>query len=72
MRFFARDYPRWQKEWRSLEERFSTVRPELNARTALEIGRRASVGSMSEMSLASADGEKFGGGHPAAIFSGNA
>jgi hypothetical protein len=36
VRFFARDYPRWQKEWDvSLEERLSNTTKNFNARTAL-------------------------------------
>jgi superfamily II DNA or RNA helicase len=62
VRFFARDYPRWQKEWDvSLEERlqhcatknFERLEPRFEIRPSGE--RWFDV----EMSLASADGEKF-------------
>ncbi len=62
VRFFARDYPRWKKEWEvSLEERlqhtttknFERLEPRFEIRSSGE--RWFDV----EMSLASADGEKF-------------
>ncbi len=62
VRFFARDFPRWKKEWEvSLEERlqhtttknFERLEPRFEIRSSGE--RWFDV----EMSLASADGEKF-------------
>src|SRR5262245_40399463 len=62
VRFFARDYPRWQKEWDvSLEERLqhSTVRNFERLEPRFEIRPSGERWFDVEMSLASADGEKF-------------
>jgi SNF2 family DNA or RNA helicase len=62
VRFFARDYPRWQKEWEvSLEERLqhSTAKNFERLEPRFEIRPSGERWFDVEMSLASADGEKF-------------
>ncbi len=62
VRFFARDYPRWQKEWEvALEEqlRHSTVKNFERLEPRFEIRPSGERWFDVEMSLASADGEKF-------------
>jgi superfamily II DNA or RNA helicase len=62
VRFFARDYPRWQKEWEvSLEERLkhTTTRNFERLEPRFEIRPSGERWFDLEMSLASADGEKF-------------
>ncbi len=62
VRFFARDYPRWQKEWEvSLAERLqhSTVKNFERLEPRFEIRPSGERWFDVEMSLASADGEKF-------------
>lgn len=62
VRFFARDYPRWQKEWEvSLEERLkqTTSRNFERLEPRFEIRPSGERWFDLEMSLASADGEKF-------------
>ncbi len=62
VRFFAKDYPRWQKEWEvSLEERLqhSTTKNFERLEPRFEIRPSGERWFDVEMSLASADGEKF-------------
>jgi len=62
VRFFARDYPCWQKEWEvSLEERLqhSTTKNFERLEPRFEIRPSGERWFDVEMSLASADGEKF-------------
>ena len=62
VRFFARDYPRWQKEWEvSLEERLqhSTTKNFERLEPRFQITPSGERWFDVEMSLASADGEKF-------------
>jgi superfamily II DNA or RNA helicase len=62
VRFFARDYPRWQKEWEvSLEERLqhSTAKNFERLEPRFQITSSGERWFDVEMSLASADGEKF-------------
>jgi superfamily II DNA or RNA helicase len=62
VRFFARDYPRWQKEWVvSLADRLehSTVKNFERLEPRFEIRPSGERWFDVEMSLASADGEKF-------------
>jgi superfamily II DNA or RNA helicase len=62
VRFFARDYPRWKKEWEvSLEERLqhSTTKNFERLEPRFEIRPSGERWFDLEMSLASADGEKF-------------
>ena len=62
VRFFARDYPRWQKEWEvSLEERLqhSTTKNFERLEPRFEIRPSGERWFDVEMSLASSDGEKF-------------
>jgi SNF2 family DNA or RNA helicase len=62
VRFFARDYPRWQKEWEvSLEVRLkhSTTKNFERLEPRFEIRPSGERWFDLEMSLASADGEKF-------------
>ena len=62
VRFFARDYPRWQKEWEvSLAERLqqSTSKNFERLEPRFEIRPSGERWFDLEMSLASADGEKF-------------
>ena len=62
VRFFARDYPRWRKEWEvSLEERLqhSTAKNFERLEPRFEIRPSGERWFDVEMSLASADGEKF-------------
>src|SRR5207249_253833 len=62
VRFFARDYPRWQKEWEvSLEERLqhSTAKNFERLEPRFEIRPSGERWFDVEMSLASTDGEKF-------------
>jgi len=62
VRFFARDYPRWQKEWEvSLEERLkhSTTKNFERLEPRFEIRPSGERWFDVEMSLASTDGEKF-------------
>ena len=62
MRFFARDYPRGHKEWEvSLEERLqhSTTKNFERLEPRFEIRPSGERWFDVEMSLASADGEKF-------------
>ena len=62
VRFFARDYPRWQKEWEvSLEERLKQITTKNFERLdpRFEIRPSGERWFDVEMSLASADGEKF-------------
>lgn len=62
VRFFARDYPRWQKEWEvSLADRLehSTVKNFERLEPRFEIRPSGERWFDVEMSLASADGEKF-------------
>lgn len=62
VRFFARDYPRWQTEWEvSLEERLkhSTTKNFERLEPRFEIRPSGERWFDVEMSLASADGEKF-------------
>ncbi len=62
VRFFARDYPRWQKEWEvSLEEKLqtSTSRSFERLEPRFQITQSGERWFDVEMSLGSADGEKF-------------
>jgi superfamily II DNA or RNA helicase len=62
VRFFARDYPRWQKEWDvSLEDRLqhSTAKNFERLEPRFEIRPSGERWFDVEMSLASTDGEKF-------------
>lgn len=62
VRFFARDYPRWQTEWEvSLEEKLkhSTTKNFERLEPRFEIRPSGERWFDVEMSLASADGEKF-------------
>ena len=62
VRFFARDYPRWQREWEvSLEERLkhTTTKNFERLEPRFEIRPSGERWFDLEMSLASADGEKF-------------
>ncbi|MSU28083.1 MAG: DEAD/DEAH box helicase [Pedosphaera sp.] len=62
VRFFAKDYPRWQKEWEvSLEERLqhSTTKNFERLEPRFEIRPSGERWFDVEMSLGSADGEKF-------------
>jgi superfamily II DNA or RNA helicase len=62
VRFFARDYPRWQKEWEvALAERLqqSTAKTFERLEPRFEIRPSGERWFDVEMSLASADGEKF-------------
>ncbi len=62
VKFFAREYPRWQKEWQvTLEERLerSTAKNFERIEPRLEITPSGERWFDVEMSLASAEGEKF-------------